>query len=840
MEEVFKYDMAVSKFGFAFTGMPARIRLFGLLFTAFLVIGAACVATAEPSSVSAITSEGRGQVSGRVVDNESGEPLAFVNIVIEGTRSGGMTDIDGFFSITHSRPVETLLLSYVGYDPAVFEVPEGVEELVIAMDRKAVELAEVVVYPGENPAHRIIQNVMNNRAANHPEKRGGFSYNAYNKFVFTGAFDVAEGQPLTADSMTVRLNSLLEDHHFFMMETVTERRFMPPGRDNEVILASRVSGFENPIFALLFTQIQSFSFYNDHIEISGSRFLSPLAPGSLNRYFFLLEDTTFTNRDTVFVVSYRPGLNRNFEGLKGLLYVNTNGWALQNVIAGPAGENGNARIKIQQKYEQVDGRQWFPTQLHTDFEILNVNNLNDFRVLGHGRTYLQNIMLDVPLRRRDFSPFQVEFSPETLVDDEGYWERFRADTLTRRERNTYSRLDSIGRERDLDGQIERFEALFSGALRKGWVDVGIPELIGYNEVEGLRLGLSLQTNRSFSKRFGFSSALAYGFRDQRFKYGVGGHVVLDRLSDLRLGFGLKRDVEERGGSEFLEARSLLSPQVLRRFFLRTMDMSDRRDIWLGGRTWRNFLSVKAYAAIEKVQLMGDYRFAPFSVSGEPETIYFFETGARLRLAYGEKFLLTPDRILAFSENVPVFHLNIARGWKGPFDGAFDYWRLEAMFQKTFAVRMMGNQRFTIRAGWVDGAVPWTRLFSAPASYRLFSLSVPRSFSTMRMDEFVSDQYVALFWQHHFGNLLYRSKRFNPGLVVLTNVGFGRLNNPHHHHHVTLSSMDKGYFESGVAFLDLMGSGFSKLGLELMVRYGPYARPEFKDNLSVRLAYSLLF
>jgi hypothetical protein len=815
------------------------------------------------------------EVSGRVVDGETGEPLAFVNILIEGTRSGGMTDIDGFFLITHSRPVESLLLSYVGFLPVVHEVRGDRSRQLIEMRRSALELAGVEVYPGENPAHRIIRNVMDNRDANNPEKRGAFTYHAYNKFVFTGEFDTREDQPLTKDSVTVRLDRFLQDHHFFMMETVVERRFMPPSRDNETILASRVSGFENPVLALLITQMQSFSFYNNQVEISGSRYVSPLAPGSLDRYVFLLEDTTYVGKDTVFIVSYRPARNRNFEGPAGSLYVNTNGWALQNVIAGPTGENGNASIRIRQKYELVDGKAWFPSQLNIDFELVNLEGLNNFRLLGSGRTYLQDIRLDASLQRRDFSPFHVAFSSGTLVDNEQYWEKYRTDSLTNRERNTYQYLDSLADAKILDRRMESIGALLSGALRLGRVDLSLIDLIAYSPAEGFRTALSLETNRLFSPGVGFSGMLAYGFGDDRIKYGGGGHVVLDRLTDLHLGYDYRMDLAERGGSSFIGPRSLLSPEILRRFFLETMDMHERHQVWLQGRTWRNFLSIRAYAAIERVSPTDGYTFhspdiafakpapyEPYMSLSEPhvplteppvplpephlplpfpgEDQRYFETGLQFRLAYGEKFILTPDRILSMGEEVPVLHFNIARAWEGPLRGEYAYWRLEAMFRKSVPIRMLGTQRFTVMAGLVDGEVPWTRLFTAPAAYARFGFAVPNAFSTVRMDEFVSGSYVALFWQHDFENLLYRSAKFNPRFVLLTNAGIGWKPAGQYRHTMLPGAMEKGFVESGLAVRDLYRVGLTWLGLEFMYRYGPYGLPAFRDNFSLRLSYSVGF
>lgn len=61
-------------------------------------------------------SDNNGVIEGRVLDSKSNEPISFANIVLWGTQIGGVSDIDGNFSITGVKPgyVE-LRASSVGY-----------------------------------------------------------------------------------------------------------------------------------------------------------------------------------------------------------------------------------------------------------------------------------------------------------------------------------------------------------------------------------------------------------------------------------------------------------------------------------------------------------------------------------------------------------------------------------------------------------------------------------------------------------------------------------------------------------------------------------------------------
>ena len=63
-------------------------------------------------------------VSGKVIDSETKEALAFVNIIINESNYGTCTDIDGKFEIKSSVPVDYIRLTYVGYEGKIFNIDD--------------------------------------------------------------------------------------------------------------------------------------------------------------------------------------------------------------------------------------------------------------------------------------------------------------------------------------------------------------------------------------------------------------------------------------------------------------------------------------------------------------------------------------------------------------------------------------------------------------------------------------------------------------------------------------------------------------------------------------------
>lgn len=83
-------------------------------------------------------------VKGKVVDSKTLESLPGVNVLIEGTTNGTVTDIEGFYSIELSEKAEVLLFSYVGYETKR-EIISDRESIDVQLVSSSGVLNEVVV-----------------------------------------------------------------------------------------------------------------------------------------------------------------------------------------------------------------------------------------------------------------------------------------------------------------------------------------------------------------------------------------------------------------------------------------------------------------------------------------------------------------------------------------------------------------------------------------------------------------------------------------------------------------------------------------------------------------------
>ncbi|WP_373330694.1 SusC/RagA family TonB-linked outer membrane protein [Salmonirosea aquatica] len=83
-------------------------------------------------------------VSGKVTDQENGQALPGVSIVVRGTTQGTVTDVEGNYKISIGDDVQTLVFSYIGYVTKIVEL-NGRQLLDVAMTADIQALQEVVV-----------------------------------------------------------------------------------------------------------------------------------------------------------------------------------------------------------------------------------------------------------------------------------------------------------------------------------------------------------------------------------------------------------------------------------------------------------------------------------------------------------------------------------------------------------------------------------------------------------------------------------------------------------------------------------------------------------------------
>lgn len=780
---------------------------------------------------------------GVVQDEQSKEALAFVNLISTDGRFGTTTDIDGRFSIVLPSRIDSIRFSYLGYETRYISTLELKGPKTIFLHPVKYDLAEYEVFPGINPAHRIVLNTIENRDLNNPKKLASFSYTTYEKMLITVDTTALALDSVFIESDTVKsLKEFIKNKDIFIMETAVEKKYRAPDRSYERVIASRVSGLKDPMIFYLVSQMQSTSFYDEIIHIMGKSYINPISKGSLKKYYFQMEDTLYSgSSDTVFTVSYRPKRNTNFDGMQGILSISTNKWAIVNVKAEPAKENQGITIQIQQKYDLVDSTYWFPVQLNTSitFNELNLSTEDQqSRLLGIGKTYIKAIKINPDLAKKEFSYVEIEVDPKAGYRNDIQWNNLRNSALSEREVETYKFMDSLGSAVKLDKTLKELETALTGKIGLGYVDLFVNRFVGFNSFEGIWFGLGLQTNRYFSEKLAFGGYYAFSLKDRISKIGVKTIVDLYKPKEIKAQISFLSDNIESGDVNFFQDEgSLFDPLDFQKFFINRMNYTIRSEAGFSGRLL-NYVQFYGGINAEKTQAVGDYYFQQSPDNAPIKDFNSSEIRFRVRFAYKEKYINNGRMLISLGTKYPVFWFNYTQGFSGITDNSFDFKKLDLQMRKAFYIKYLGVTNIGLKAGLLLGEVPYAKLYSGGGTYRPFALCAPGSFGTMRGNEFLSDRYISLFISHNFDALLFNGGWFKPEIEIGTNIGFGWLSNPEYHHNVDFKTMEKGYFESGIMLNKLLRLKLLSVGLGAMYRYGPYSYAAFKDNIAYKFTLSL--
>lgn len=757
--------------------------------------------------------------TGRILDSISEEPIPFASIVLASQpKQGVIANIDGLYKIKLKSKKDSILISSVGY----FNLKTTASDT-IYLKPDVVSLTEVVVYPGENPSHRIINNVIKNADRNNPDNLEEYRCNVYNRF----RFDYKVFREGLSDS-AYRKQKLIFDSLSLIVESYTDKRYRFKDDVNETILRTKMSGFKQPSISPVASDFQPFHFYKSSITLIDKTYTNPLGPGGTSKYFFLIVDTLYTGRDSVFIIQFKPHKNKNFDALKGTLAVSTNRWAIKTIDVEPA-EHGLIWGRLRQQYSFVDSLNWFPVEL--EFELHTGKYMGNIGMAVIGRSDISNIQFTPNLKKQKFDRYSVQLSDSALVDDDSFWKKHRSFPLTEKEIRSYHLLDSIGRKYKFDYIYHLVEKLIFSRIPVGIIDIDAARLIDFNKYEGNNYGLGLFTNEQLSEQFSVGAYAAYSYKIEKLKYGGSLDITPTPLPWFKLSLAYRHDQIQPGYSG---ARFDRSENTWRKYFYERMDKC------IEYKAAANFV-IKYWqinVALRNQQLTPQYAYS-FNGLPDSSTYTFTDISVRLRYSFGEKYVKIARNDVSTGSDYPIFYLGYTHGltWWG---GKYEFNQFTFDFSKDFNIRFYGTTSIDLSAGITDRAVPIGRLYECKGSN---SSSVPlyvdKMFQAMKPVEFMSDRFVHLFFSHNFKSLLLNTKKFKPELVLVNNVAFGELKNATKHQNIQLQSYEKGYYEGGIIIKNMVRINCKNIlyigfGGGVFRRYGPYSFDKEASNYAYKL------
>lgn len=780
-------------------------------------------------------------------DLSSKETIPFVKVYPQ-NGAPFLSDIDGRIRWKEEWP--SIRLNYSGYRDTTYTLSDLGEAKVLYMSLRVQEVQEVTAMAGENPAHRIMDLVIANRTKNNPLDNDAFRYKSYTKFVT----EIDENtipviSDTTTDTSLVSFKQFFDASHLFLIETSSVRTFVPPSRDREEVIAYKASGFNDPLFATISQELQSFSFYENQFSILGATYINPIAFGGTRRYLFILEDTTIVNTDTVFHIRFRPRKGKNFDGLSGMLYINTNGYAIEKVIAEPAEVTAvSNRIKIVQEYAYIQNKKWFPTKLSSELVVPTVSVMvgdSSIGIISKSSTYIEEVELNPEKVRKwyfDNASLIIKESAGEVKDS--VWQGLRKYELTDKEKGTYHLIDSISEAENLSKYLYLLKVLSTGKIPLKYVNADLNRLLGFNQYEGFRLGLGLETSQRLFKPATLGGYFAYGFRDKSFKYGGNLDIRLYPKKGLKLSLAYRDDVIEKGGRPYIrELAGYKSTSQLRNLYVTYMDRQRLAEAELSAYLTANF-RLGVNGGFHRIGFLQDYAYS--TSEAVPNTEQFiqkpvneldlFEVGGGVLWSIREEVTMLGETRVSKGSKYPTIYVKYSHFLPNVFGSQLNFERLYAEINHKIIARGVGEFKYCISYGKTMGEAPLT---FAQAGFNSFSrdyklnLSIGNTFETMNNSGYFMSEQAALFTRFNFNTIKSWSKKFQPQISLHHAVGFGK-SYPVVSPHLTsmeLKGIDKGYYEAGLLLNNLLNKS---IGVGFFYHYGPYSEPQVMKNAVIKI------
>ena len=762
------------------------------------------------------------KIRGKISDAGTKEPLPFVNIMFKNSTIGTITDLNGEFHLETRYPSDTLIISFLGYRTIKTPVQkQRYQELNLEMTPDNIVLNEIVVLPGENPAHKILRKIIKNKPANNPDKIQYYECETYNKL----EIDINNFEESYKDKKIMKQFQFVFDYvdtnavtgkaylPVFLMESLSDYYYRKkPPKEKETIKASKISGVENEsVVQVTGKMYQNYNLYDNYVDVFEKMFASPVADFGLRYYKYYLLDSMFINGKWCYLISFKPRRKQELT-FTGHFWVHDTTFAIKKIearIAGDANINYLNDMVIKQEFERIEDTTWFLIKDQVFFDFNLTDKMMGF--FGKKTTTYRDIIINRP-RDDDFYKGEVAYEVETLEDasekDTAFWNDARHEKISQKEQGIYNMVDSVKEVPLFKTTLDIINTLALGYyVTKYWEWGRYYTFYSFNPIEGSRFKIGGRTSNEFSTTFMPEAHIAYGIKDERLKFGVGCHWMLSKDPRRAMYASYKYDMEQLGESVNAFREDNIMASVLSR------ELNDKLTLveeykWHYEHEWFHGLSNKLEIKHRKIFATEYIIFEETATGRIFDHLTSFEINFNTRFAYNEKFLMGEFERFSLGTRYPVINFNVTTGIKDVLHSDYEFYKLHINIEDWFNINPFGYMKYRIDAGQYFGNIPYPflQLHEGNQTYALDDYA----FNMMNYYEFVSDRYASLWAEHHFNGFflnhipLMRKLKWREvicGTILVGSVSESNTNNLKFPG--TLSGLTDPYLEAGAGIENIL-------------------------------------
>lgn len=717
------------------------------------------------------------KVSGIIVDKKN-EPIPFANVIFQGSSEGIVSNEDGRFYLESQKDYTTIEVSFMGYVTREVTLTKKVSyELKIVLNEEEV-LKEVVVYTGKtskknNPALDILRKIWERRRKNGLKMFNQYEYEKYEKVefdmntidsafmkskVFKGMefiFDKVDTSRVTGKTyLPIFINEAISDVYGDNVKNKTK----------EILKANRNSGLDNGDMVNTFIKdlYNDFDIYNNYLVFFDKPFTSPLSRTGIDVYNYVLSDSAYIDDKWCYNILFYPR-RKNELTFKGNFWVNDSTFAIKNIsmaVTKSANINWVKEIYIEQDFEVLNDSVFLLTRDHmmSDFALRKKEESKG--VYGKRTTLIKNHKFNQE-KPDKFYKEEVNFIDNAVyARSDEYWNENRFEKLNKDEAGIYKMLDTLKTVKKFKQLYNLVSILGSGYIEFNNFDYGpIYSTFGYNDVEGIRLRVGGRTYFGRNDPWRIQAYTAYGFNDNKFKYGISGKWMIDKKNRLIIAGGNRRDVEQIGAS------LTTTNDILGRSFASSSLFASGNNGKLTNINLSNFSIEIEPVKNFTVQTGFSYRTLESASDTFKLDYYTDETRTttksdvkqaevNLQLEFMPKRKTIGYGVERMSVDSPFSRVfvNYSQGFKGLANSDFDYQRIQLYYKQPLIIGPIGRTNFITEMGKTFGEVPLGLMSIIPGNQSYFQIE--NTFSNLNFYEFVADEYVTLQWEHNFQGKLF--------------------------------------------------------------------------------------
>ncbi len=713
--------------------------------------------------------------------DKTNEPVAFANVIFKGSTEGTITNENGKFYLESDENWEAIQISFIGYETVELNLSKRVNyDLKIVINEITEALNEVVIVTGKqskknNPAIDILRKIWERKRSNGLNQFKQYQYDKYEKV----EFDLN-----TIDSTLIK-SKLFRGMEFVFNEVdtsrVTGKTYLPMflneavskvygdntiSKEKEELKGNKNSGFsENQTIIDFVDDLYSdYDVYDNYLKFFDKSFVSPLSKTGINTYNYVLSDSAYIDNKWCYNIIYYPR-RKNELTFKGDFWVADSTYAVKEInlqATKSANINWVKEIYIEQEFDVLNDSVFLIKRDYFMSDFAFKKKEKSRGIYGKRTTLYDNYEFDIKKDEKFYDQEVYVYDQDIYHQDNAFWEEHRLEALNKDEKGVYKMLDTLK-------TVKKFKRLYNvgSILTSGYIeftslnlDYGpIFSTFGYNEVEGIRLRAGGRTYFGRNDMWRLQGFTAYGFKDDKFKYGISGKWLLDKKSRLILSGGNRRDVEQIGASLTTSTdvlgRSLASSSVVGTGSNDKLTNINLTTLAVEMEPWKNviFRLGGNYRTLESASptFSLDY-FDSESETGISSEIKQYES--TFSVSYFPRRKMTGFGVERYEANddFPRLFAQVSRGDKNVLNSDFDYTKLQFSYLQPWQIGGFGRLYSTIEVGKTYGDVPLGLLSVIPGNQSYFSIY--NSFSQLDYYEFVTDTYASLHLEHNFNGRLF--------------------------------------------------------------------------------------